>query len=328
MKFKFLFFCQLWMPLAAIGQFLSMEQWLQSLQPGPIPADLLATKTVVLYQPNFTGAELESIQTVFERTGIDAITYLAEDVPTSNMEVLKVFARQLTTREVKHIALLQKNTTGYGIYFTAFDGTPAITKPGQSVWGMHDGNLNTALQDVYRTAANSQPRKNFLVSPKPEMGMKFNFIKGNRGEYYAVDLRSDKLAIVKTGEAVLDQAIEAIFKAHYPFAYQIFEAGTDEKNWRDAGCLFVLSMMHTRGQVGQELLGYPAASGTSITGISFPNGQVQLKTMPASATIFKFYLRHLVNQGVYLGPKWDADPDPTQALLNQIKGLKIEWKVE
>jgi hypothetical protein len=76
------------------------------------------------------------------------------------------------------------------------------------------------------------------------------------------------------------------------------------------------------------LLGYDMSKASNaIASISYVDGQLQLKTIPASTIIYKFYFKHLENSNVYLGTKWDAETDWQQALLNQIKGLKTELKI-
>jgi hypothetical protein len=77
-----------------------------------------------------------------------------------------------------------------------------------------------------------------------------------------------------------------------------------------------------------ELLGYNMSkAGGAISSVSYPNGEMQLKTIDASETIYKFYFKHLENGNVYFGTRWDADTDWKQALLNQIKGLKKELRI-
>jgi len=182
--------------------------------------------------------------------------------------------------------------------------------------------------DIYRTALNNQKRVNMLVSPTPEFDLTLHFIKGTRGEYFAVDLKIDKLAVLKFGNEELDKSLEEIFKTHYPFKYQFFEPGTDEGDIRNKGFLFVSSFIHTRGYAAMELLDYNMSkAGSVITSVTYPNGQMQLKTSPADEPVYKFYFKQLQNENIYLGTKWDADSDWQQALLNQIKGLKTELRI-
>ena len=305
-----------------------VQSILTSLTTGPIPEGLLATKTIALYDPAFTDKELNQIQTGFERTGIDAVIYHPIDLPFSNTDVQKVFADYLLKREIKYMAFLQKKGGGFEFTFTAFNKNNTIITPGQACWKMTGNSIGEVSMDIYRTALNNQKRENMLVNPLPDYDLTLRFIKGTRGEYFAVDLKIDKLAIIKTGDAEVDSTLQQIFKDHYPFAHHFFEPGTEENDIRAKGFLFLLCSIHTRGLAAMELLGYNISkAGSAVASVSYPNGEMQLKTIDANESVYKFYFKQLQNGNVYLGTRWDADTDWEQALLNQIKGLKKELRV-
>ena len=301
---------------------------LNSLVTGPVPSDLLATKTIALYQPDLSIKELQQIQHGFERAGVDAVLYYPFDLPMSNREIQKAFTDYLTKREIKYLAFLKKSDKQYEFTFTEFDKTLSMVKAGQLGWKISGATIQEVSLDIYRTALNSQKRVNMLVSPTPEMGLNLRFIRGTRAEYYALDLKVDKLAVLKFGDAVLDQQLEEILKSNYPFAYTLFEPGTSEADVRQKGYLFMLHSFHTRGSAAMELLGYDMTKiGTAIPSVTYPNGQLQLTSNPAALSVYKFYFKQLQNGNVYLGTKWDADANWQQALLNQIKGLKAELRI-
>jgi hypothetical protein len=305
-----------------------VEKLLNALTPGPIPLDLLGTKTIALYQPDYTMKELQQIQSGFERTGVDAVLYYPADLPMSNREIQKVFTDYLVKREIKYLAFLKKSSKGYEFVFTEFDKTASLAKPGQPGWTISATTIQEISMDLYRTALNSQKRVNMLVSPTPEMGLTLRFIRGQRSEYFALDLKVDRLAIIKFGHAEWDRMLEEIFKTYYPFQYTFFEPGTPETEIRQKGYLFILHYFHAPGNAAMELLGYDMAkTGSAIASVSYPNGQMQLKSNAAEEPVYKFYFKHLENGNVYLGTKWDADINWQQALLNQIKGLKAELKI-
>ena len=301
---------------------------LASLSVGPIPDDLLSTKTIALYDPVYSVKELEQIQTGFERTGVDAVIYYPMDLPMCNPDVQKAFADYLTKREIMYLLFLQKKSSNYEFIFTSFNKTKSLITPGQPGWKMTGGSINEVSMDIYRTALNSQKRINMLVSPVPEYDLALRFIRGTRGEYYGIDLKIDKLGIIKTGVESIDSVMINIFKEHYPFKYEFFEPDTQDTDIRQKGFLFVLCCIHTRGIAAMDLLGYNTTkSGSAITSVSYPNGDIQLKTIDANQTVYKFYFKQLVNENVYLGTRWDADTSWQQALINQIKGLKKELRV-
>jgi hypothetical protein len=305
-----------------------VQKLLASLTTGGIPEDLLATKTIALYDPAFTIKQLNEIQSGFERTGVDAVIYYPMDLPMCNPDVQKVFTDYLVKREIKYLAFIQKKSIGLEYTFTAFNKSKSLIIPGQACWKVSGNSINEVSMDLYRTALNSQKRINMLVSPIPEFDLPIRFIRGTRGEYYALDLNVDKLAIVKSGDPEIDQTMDELLKAHYPFKYQFFDPGTAEPDIRQKGFLFVLASIHTRGNAAMELLGYNMSkAGSAISSVSYPNGEMQLKTIDANESIYKFYFKHLQNENIFLGTRWDADTDWKQALINQIKGLKKELRL-
>ena len=314
--------------LPVMAQSSLMQNLISTLPAGSVPSDLLSTKTIALYDPTFSNEELEQIQRGFDQTGVDAVLYCPLDLPMCNRDVQKVFTDYLIKREIKHLLFIQKKSSELEFIFTEFTKTKELIKPGQSVWKISGKSINEISLDIYRTALNNQKRVNMLVGPLPEFDLKLSFIKGMRAEYFTADLKMDKLAIIKFGDEPMDKALEEIFKTHYPFAYQFFDAGTEEPAIRQKGFLFSLSFINTRGYLALELLEYNMTkAGSAITSASYPSGQLQLQSFPADRPIFKFYFKHLENQNIYLGTRWDADPDWQQALLNQIKGLKAELRI-
>ena len=306
----------------------SVDKLLSSLSVGAIPEDLLASKTIALYQYSFTPKELEQIQQNFERTGVDAVLYLPSDLPMSNRDVQKAFTDYVTKREIKYLLFLKKINGGYEFTFTPFNKSKTIVNAGQPCWKMTGPSINEVGLDIYRTALNSQKRINMLISPAPEYDLKLRFIRGTRGEYFAVDLKVDRLAIVKSGDEQQDRELEDIIKLNYPLEYKFFEPGTEDTEIRQKGFLYILCSMRTRGQAALQLLEYDMSKvGNTLASVCYTDGQVQVKTIPSTEPIFKYYFKQLENGNIFLGTKWDADTDWRQALLNQIKGLKTELRI-
>jgi len=332
-SFGFYLVCSILLATAPIIGFAQSENTIQkiisSFVTGPIPGDLLATKAIALYDPALSTKELNQIQSNFERTGVDAVLYYPMDLPMCSRDVQKAFTDYLKKREIKYLVILQKKVSEFEFLFTEFSGTKELMKTGQAAWKVSGKTIQEISLDVYRTALNNQKRLNMLVSPTPEFDLKLHFIKGTRGEYFALDVKVDKLAIIKFGDEKMDAALEDIFKNYYPFKYQFFEAGTEETDIRQKGFLLVLCHIYARGYPAMELLEYDMSkAGSAIASVSYPNGQMQLKTNPAEVPVYKFYFKQLENGNIYLGTKWDADSSWMQALLNQIKGLKAELRIK
>jgi hypothetical protein len=106
------------------------------------------------------------------------------------------------------------------------------------------------------------------------------------------------------------------------------EPGTSERDLRKQGLLYVLCYVHTRGVAAKELLGYDMSkSESALVSVTYPGDQQQLKNIPSNTPIYKFYFKHIDSGNVFFGTKWDADLTWDQALLNQLKGMNAELRL-
>jgi 2-keto-3-deoxy-galactonokinase len=97
---------------------------------------------------------------------------------------------------------------------------------------------------------------------------------------------------------------------------------------RKKGFLFVLRYVHAKGFLAKGLLGYEVAkSENAIASAIYIDNQLQLKTIPSSQLIYKFYFKNLEYQNVFLG-KWDADTTWEEALKNHLNAYKFEKKLK
>ena len=185
------------------------------------------------------------------------------------------------------------------------------------------------MKSLYLAASNGGLKKeNFLINDFPEAGLTVNAIEGRRNEFYAIDLKVDPLAVPKFGDEALDKELEEIMKS-YPFKYTLTEANLSESELRKQGYLFVLRFVHARAKVAKRVLGYDVTKAESaIVSISYPDGdQPQLRNLSVNADVYKYYFKHIDSGNVYLGTKWDADENWQQAIVNQLKGMKIELRL-
>ena len=218
---------------------------------------------------------------------------------------------------------------GYRLTVTMFNGKETIIDSRQNAWSTTNSVCTEVLKAMYRSASHSQlKRTNLLINDLPEMEGKVETIAGKRNEFYAIDLKVDPLAVPKTGDPTVDAAVEEIFKANYPLKYKMTEPGVSEKDLRKQGSLYVLCYMKCRDVAAKDLLGYDMTkSESAIVSVTYASGQAQLKNIPSNTVVYKFYIKHIDSGNVFLGTKWDADYTFDQALLNQIKGLKTELKL-
>jgi hypothetical protein len=304
------------------------KTWLErmNLQAG-LPDKLLSTRTVVFYDYILTEKETLDMQQSFQRSGVDAVAYFELDMLMAGKDITRAFGDYLTKREVTNLLFVQKGEGGFRIIATAYNGKETVIDDQQPAWSRSNSNLNEALRELYRTTS-SQRKQNLLINEAPETGLKINPILGNRNEFYAIDLKVDPLAVPKTGDEAIDKELEEIFKMYYPLKYKMTEAGTPEKDLRKQGLLYVVCFVHTRGVVAKDLLGYDMSkSESALVSVTYPDNQQQLKNIGSNTPVYKFYFKHIDSGNVFLGTKWDADLTWQQALINQLKGMKAELRL-
>jgi hypothetical protein len=295
---------------------------------GPLPEKLLSTRTAGFYHYTLTPKELQEVQLTFQRTGIDAIIHFELDKLFASKDVTKAFIDYLAKREISNLVFIEKSDEDYRITITSFSAQDNILTPRQPAWSTSNRLLTEALKTLHRAAANSQKKQNLLINDMPETDATINPIVGKRNEFYATDLTVDPLAVPKTGDEAIDKELEEIFKNNYPLKFKMTEPGIPEKELRRQGLLYVMGFIYTRGSVAKELLGYDMSkSESALLSVTYPDGQQQLKNLPSNTTIFKFYFKHIDSGNVFLGTKWDADTTWQQALLNHIRGMKNELRI-
>lgn len=325
---KILVYILLSLPLVCNGQIFTEETLLTRLKSGgSISEEVLSKRSVVLHSYTFTPDQVRSIHENLVRTGIDAIAYFKIDGVLAGGDVIQSYAEYFTKREVANLVIIQKSPTGFTITITSFNGKEDLVNPDQSAWSTQSTSLTEALNAVYRSALASNKKKNLLMNEIPETDLPVKVLDGQRSEIFMYDLKVDNLAIPKFNEPANDRELEEILKI-YPFRFQLVNHTESEKDLRSKGFLYVLCFVHTRGGVAKELLGYPVSkSESAFVSVTYPDGQVQLKNIPADTPVFKFYVRHIDSGNIFLGTKWDAETTWQQALQNFIKGFKAELKI-
>lgn len=293
-----------------------------------VPKDLLSTRSVVLHDHSFSEAELHKAQEAFKEAGIDAIGYFENDVVFAGKEVARTHASYLASREVSHLIFLTKKANIIAATITAFNQKETFVDDNQPAWLVTDPSLIEVLGLIYRNALNNQEPKNFLINDQPESGFDLNFIKGRRSPFFAIDLKVDNLAVPWFQDAEMDSILVRLFKTHYPLEYGFVTPADDDKDYRRQGFHYVLGYVHTRGEAARNILGYNVSeTETAITSVTYPNGELKLKTISASTPVYKFYMKHIESGNVFLGTKWDADIRWEDALRNYIKAFKAEIKI-
>lgn len=293
----------------------------------PLPEKLLATRTAVFYTHTFTPKELAAMQESFQRSGIDAVVYFESDFLFASKDASFAVSEYLNQREITNLIFFQKKEDRFSCYVVEYNTKPTLIEQNQYAWSAEDKHLSELLLKLYRSSANSLKKSNMLIIDIPETGVTINPIFGRRSDFFAIDLKVDPIAIPKSGNEKEDKELEEIM-AIYPFKYKLTEPGISEKELRKQGYYYVLVLMKGRNKVLKQLLGYDMSKAESAhVSVTYPNGQPVLKSYDADEAVFKYYIKHIDSQNVFLGTKWDADITWQQALLNHLKAFKTELKL-
>ncbi len=316
--------------ILSFASFLTMAQqplWWTALPAGDMPAKILSVRTAVIYPPLLQEKELNDIHRSLMRTGIDAVVYAEYDRVFASEDVTRAFAAYFSQRDIANLIFVAQHNNKWILTATAFTGKTNLIEPDQPAWHTEDNVLGEALNNLYRTALHQHKRQNWLIIEFPEKVSSVPLIAGNRNERFAFDLKVDGLAVEKTGDPESDAALEELMKS-YPLKYQLINRNTPETELRKSGLIYLLRFIHARNVVLRELLGYSVKPGeNAFVSVTFPNGQEQIKTLPADAYVYKVYVRHIDYGHVFLGPKWDADTSWQQALKNFIYGMRYDLRI-
>jgi hypothetical protein len=298
-----------------------------SLPVGMLPDKILSGRTVVIYDPSLTFREIETIHRSLVRTGIDAVGYCESDRIYASDDVTRAFVLFFEKREIANIIFVGRQDHQWTLVVIPFNGNPKLFEPEQSAWKVTETSLHEVLNALYRTALSNYKRQNWLINDVPEKIETVPLFAGNRNERFAIDLKAEGLAVQKTGDARIDALIEEVMKA-YPLRYQLVSGTISEAELRKQGLTYLLRFINTRNEVARQLLGYSVKPGeNAFVSVTYSQGQEQIKTIDAHTVIYKVYVRHVEFGHVFLGPKWDADVTPEQALRNFIYGMRTELRL-
>ncbi len=292
-----------------------------------VPEELLATRSIVLYDQGITQKDLEETQQAFQQTGIDAIAYFVTDFMLAGADPEKAFAHYLTSRNVSFLIFLTKENQRYSLTFTRFNNTSDFVEPTATAWRQTGAVLKDILLTIYRLALSNQKKQNFLINDFPETEIPIKYFTGRRNETYTAMVKSFKVAVPKFGNEKADAELEQILKEHFPVKYELVDPALSESDLSSRGFITVLRFVHTRGLVAKKILDYDITQmANSIASVVVVSGEAELKTIPAEETIYKFYIKHLEYGNLFLGNKWDADTSWQAALVNHLQLMRQDLK--
>ncbi len=292
-----------------------------------VPDELLATRSIVLYDQGITQKDLEETQQAFQQTGIDAIAYFVTDFMLAGADPEKAFAQYLISRNVTFLIFLTKENQRYTFTFTRFNNTSDFVEPTASAWRQTGTVLKEVLLTIYRFALSNQKKQNFLINDFPETEIPIKYFSGRRNETFTAMVKSFKVAVPKFGNEKADAELEQILKEHFPLKYELVDPALSESDLSSRGFITVLRFVHTRGLVAKKILDYDISQmANSIASVVVVNGEAELKTIPAEETIYKFYIKHLEYGNLFLGNKWDADTSWQAALVSHLQLMRQDLK--
>jgi hypothetical protein len=290
------------------------------------PEGLLAKRAVVLYQLAYTEDELNEIQKYFQQTGIDAIAYFETDRVLAGPDLTKAFADYFNTRNVSFFVFAQKEAGRFRLLVTPFSKTVELVSEGSGQWVMENPSLRDLLQNVYRSLISSQKRQNFLINDLPERDIPVKNFTGRRYESFSKEATYFKVAIPRLASPDDNKKLEEILRLGPPLKFDLVPAEMSERELNNRGYIFILRFVRARGSVAKEILGYERkVEQTYASVVTTPEG-VELKTLPSTEHVFKFYFKHIEYGNIYLGTRWDADTTWEAALKNHLQAMKSEIK--
>lgn len=309
------------------------------LAQGTLPESFFNGKSVVMVsndpgaRPNMTWKALaDSVHTSLVEAGGDPIGYFELEQLTISEAVQADYAKAFATRLVKNIIFVtrQKNNTTIHVAPLTND---AQMIPSTSLYGVSAGDFKAAATQFSAIGENSKT-KNLLVLDVPEFpsinseesvaSLKFlprnplNLevfklgipIEGSSAEtgllsYFRYDMYGKSQATILAEQEAQKSGLEQILKAEYPYETAwLTEAKTNEELIKEK-IQFILVKVEGRESDMMKSMG-----------VEIPEGEA------SNRIVVKYYIELIVRDELYIGPKWDADPDWRVALRNFLRNLK------
>jgi len=287
-----------------------------------VPDGLLSKRSLVLYDESITLKELEETQKAFQQTGIDAVAYVVTDHVLAGPDPLRVFNTYLTNRGIDFLIFFEKEKD-YSLTFVRYSNTKELVEISAPAWKQTHSSLTEMLRMTYRTVITYQKKQNLLINDYPETGVALKYFIGRRNETFSSDVVSFKIAVPRWGNEKADAELEQILKEYFPVKYELVDPKLEERELGNRGFRTVLRFVHTRGNVAKKILDYDLTQiANSLSTVYYVNGEADVKTIPASQTIYKFYIKHIEYGNIFLGKGWDADVTWQDALKNHLQAMR------
>jgi hypothetical protein len=304
--------------------------FLSGLCSGQLPEKLIQTRSVVLMDlPLRNDGEYRlrddawkkacaDLHVGFRAIGIDAIGYLHKHDWYASDFIQTAWSDFFSTRRAEQMITVTQHPDGL------FELRVEALKNGKTVWTTEGGSVQQCAyrlgQEVKRSGL---VLGNFMFTDSPEIFEDLPLSKSQASLIYPDHVRRLKIGVVQFDDPKRNEELKRILEQSYPHTFELFQYTTDEDAYRK-GYQFILLSMTTTGQTIRQMLNYPKAASENVHISTVADGdKTRLKSIPANALIFKYYIRHTVNKELFVGRQWDADITWQQALENFCMNLAI-----
>lgn len=295
----------------------------------------------------------------FNKIGIDPVAYLYNEDVFSGEEPRRSFIKWFEDRKIVNLIFLSERMTNgqkeFLISITTFKGGNNLAENGQPAWCYRNPDLERLFIVLYRLSSElSLKKENFLIVDKPEYFNDIPLAPGKRFEAFQPDLKLDKLAVPRfekidipaiylknplnqeiAAEAEkynlmvdqMNQRFEQLM-AHYPFSFEFVNLSQKTREQlRKEGFQFILFHINSSGRSIREMLDYRIdRTETAFASMLASESGTSVKPISADVPVYKFYIRHILTNDVFLGTTWDSDNNWEQALQNHLHGMKLDLK--
>jgi hypothetical protein len=303
----------------------------------------------------------EKAHEYLKKIEIDPVAYFHNEDIFSGVEPARNFINWIQHRKIENLIFLSERMVNgqkeFLIIVTPFNGTTELADQGQPAWKLQHTDLERLFVVLYRLSAGKNLKKeNLLIVDRPEFFTDIPMLIGKRFEAYQQDLKLDKLAVPIFREIAvpsqypdhplnheiareanrynarvdeLNLRLEQLM-THYPFSYGLVDLSKKTpEQLRNEGFQFILYHINTTGKNIKNLLDYNVEeTETAFVSLVANNSGTSIKPIPVDSSVYKYYVKHILTNDVFLGSKWDADTDWGQALLNHLTNMKIELKIK
>lgn len=326
-----------------------------------IPKNLQQTKTIVIISIHEDTDNIrtgwkslaEEAHYFVKKLAIDAVLYFYIDDLVAGFDVQKAVSKQMVDRDIKNILMLSKDKVNGRDQFigvlTAFNQQPTFITHNQIAWKSQTSDLEILFRNLARAIDNADLSiENLLIIDSPEYFHNVDIIRGGRFESFNTDLRIDRLAVPKftdlpvpensNSQSTMDMVnliveenqnnlrrnsqLERLM-LNYPYKYEIVPYEYDEKKLLTKGFQFVLMRINSSGRKVREMLGYEISQDIDelVTIREKDQNEVEVKSIPIDAMVYKYYVKHINSGDIYLGEQWDGDDNWQDAFDNHMSSL-------